>query len=155
MFRKTWNRDLKSPGHYLAIHTSTFSWTVLQCIQCPWPSISRVLRYGLTENTVYPAHDLNGTLAWYFFVLVFCTVKKSQIIRLLSVLDFFLELADLFKFFNIRWWLSWHRVSFPVNWVNTKLDSMSTESTRSETPPSTESTRNDEIFVNIGAFFGD
>jgi hypothetical protein len=78
MFRKTWNRDLKSPGHYLAIHTSTFSWTVLQCIPCPWPSISRVLRYGLTENTVYPAHDLNGTLAWYFFVLVFCTVKKPN-----------------------------------------------------------------------------
>jgi hypothetical protein len=37
------------------------------------------------------------------FVLVFCTDQtyKGHIIRLLSVFDFVLELADLFDFFNI------------------------------------------------------
>ncbi len=38
----------------------------------------------------------------------------------------------LFKFFNIRQWLS--GISFPVNWVNAKGDSMLTEPQRSETP---------------------
>jgi hypothetical protein len=39
-----------------------------------------------------------------FFVLIFCTDQThiGQIIRLLNVFNFFLEFADLFKFFNIR-----------------------------------------------------
>ncbi len=77
-----------------------------------------------------------GTLAWDFFVLVFCTYRThiGQIIRLLNVSDFVLEFADLFKFFNIWRWLSWRGVSFLVNWVNAKWDSTSTESLQSETP---------------------
>ncbi len=60
-----------------------------------------------------------------FLVLVFYTDQRyiGQIMRLLSVFDFVLEFADLFKYFNIRWWLSWWEDSFP-----------STESTPSETP---------------------
>jgi hypothetical protein len=99
-----------------------------------------------------------------FYCSVFCTDQAyiGQIIKLLSVFDFVLEFANWFKIFNIWWWLSWRTVSFPVNWVNAKLDSTSTESTRCETPvnwvnvewpsTSTESTRNDEILVNVGAF---
>jgi hypothetical protein len=80
--------------------------------------------------------SLKGTLAWDFFVPFFCTYQTyiGQIIRLLRVFDFVLEFADLFVFFNIWRWLSWRRVSFPVNWVNAKWDSMSTESSQSETP---------------------
>ncbi len=87
--------------------------------------------------------SLKGTLAWDFFVPVLCTDQTyiGQIIRLMSVFDFVLEFADLFEIFNIWQWLSWRRVSFPVNWVNAKWDSMSTESTR-----------NDEILVNVSAF---
>ncbi len=75
-----------------------------------------------------------------FFVLVFGTDKTyiRQIIRLLSVFDFVLEFA---KFLNIWRWLSCCGFSFPVNWINAKWDSTSTESTR-----------NDEIFVNVCAF---
>jgi hypothetical protein len=62
--------------------------------------------------------------------------------RLLSVFSFVLEFADLFKFFTyIQQWLTWHGVSIPANWVNAKWDSTSTESTR-----------NDEIFITVGAF---
>jgi hypothetical protein len=77
-----------------------------------------------------------GTLAWDFFVLVFCTYKThiGQIKRLQNFFDFGLEFADLFKFFNIRRWLNWREVSLLVNWVNTKWDSTSSESTQSETP---------------------
>ncbi len=54
--------------------------------------------------------------------------------KALSIFDFVLEFADLFEFVNIWRWLSWRRVSLPGNWVNAKWDSMSTESTQSETP---------------------
>jgi hypothetical protein len=79
---------------------------------------------------------LKGTLAWDFCVPVFCTEQTyiGQIIILLSVFDVVLEFADLFEFFNIWRWLSWRRVSLPVNWVNAEWDSTSTESTRNETP---------------------
>jgi hypothetical protein len=40
----------------------------------------------------------------------------------------------LIQIFNIWWWLSCCRVSFPVDWVNAKWDSISTESKQSETP---------------------
>ncbi len=86
---------------------------------------------------------LKGTLVWDFFVLVFCTYQThiGQIVRLLNFFDFVLKFAGLFKFFNIWWWLSWHGVSFLVNWVNAKWNSTSTESTR-----------NNKIFVNVGVF---
>jgi hypothetical protein len=89
--------------------------------------------FDLTFSTL---HRLNVTLAWDFFVLVFCTDQTNigQRIRLLSVFNFVLEFADLFKFFYIQRWLSWWVVSFPVNWVNAKWDSTSTELTQSETP---------------------
>jgi hypothetical protein len=78
-----------------------------------------------------------------FFCSRICTYRThiGQIIRLLNFFDFVLEFADLFKFFYIRRWLSWRRVSFLVNWVNAKWDSTSTESTR-----------NDKIFINVGVF---
>jgi hypothetical protein len=90
-----------------------------------------------------PRWVLKGTLAWDFFVLVFCTnpTHIGQIIRLLNVFDFFLEFADLFENFNIRRWHSWHGVSFLINWVNAKWDSTSIESMQ-----------NDKIFVNVGVF---
>ncbi len=56
----------------------------------------------------------------------------------------------LIRIFNIWRWLSWCGVSFPVNWVNAKWDSMSTVSTRSETPRQL-SQQGIEIFVNVGA----
>ncbi len=81
-----------------------------------------------------------------FFCLVIWPGQTyvGQIIRLLSVFDFVLEFADVFEFFNIRRWLSWRGVSFPVIWVNAEWDSTSTDSTQ-----------NDEIFVNVGAFCTD
>ncbi len=86
---------------------------------------------------------LKGTLVWDFFVLVFCTYQThiGQIVRLLNFFNFVLKFAGLFKFFNIWRWLSWHGVSFLVNWVNAKWNSTSTESTR-----------NNKIFVNVGVF---
>ncbi len=63
------------------------------------------------------------------------------IIRLLSVFNFVLEFANLFKFSYIRQWLSWCGVSFTVNLVNAKWDSTSTELVQ-----------NDKIFVNVGDF---
>ncbi len=88
-----------------------------------------------------PPDPFKGTLACDFFVLIFCTYRThiGQIKRLLKFFDFVLEFADLFEFFNIRWWLSWRRVSFLVNWVNAKWASTSTESMR-----------NDKIFLNVG-----
>ncbi len=44
------------------------------------------------------------------------------------------RICRLIQIFNIWRWLSWRRVSLPVNWVNAKWDSMSTESMQSETP---------------------
>jgi hypothetical protein len=97
-------------------------------------------------ETSSQTEPFNGTLAWDFLVLVVCTDKTyiGKLIGLLSVSDFVPAFADLFEFFYIRRWLSWHRVSVPVNWVNARWDSTSTESTR-----------NDSIFVlyiNVGAF---
>jgi hypothetical protein len=92
---------------------------------------------SLSENKEICRKGCNykRTLAWDFFVLIFCTYQThiGQIMRLLSFFNFVLEFADLFKFVNIRWWLSWCRVSVLVNWVNAQWDSTSTESTRSET----------------------
>jgi hypothetical protein len=89
-----------------------------------------------------------------FFVLVFCSDQTyiGQIIRLLSVFNFVLEFADLFKFFLhlavtqltqnlIPHQLNQHQVRHHVDRVNGEWDSMSTESTR-----------NGEVFVNVGAF---
>jgi hypothetical protein len=60
--------------------------------------------------------------------------RDPEQIRLLSVFYFVLEFTDLFEFLKICWWLSWRRISFSVNWVNAKWDSMLTVSMRSETP---------------------
>ncbi len=82
-------------------------------------------------------HLFKGTLAWDF---LFRFLYRSniqyigQIIRLLSVSIFVLEFADLFDFINIRLWLSWRRVSFPVNWVYANWDSTLPESMGSEIP---------------------
>ncbi len=108
---------------------------ILGQTKCVW-------RGNLSRKNYFSTY-LKGTLACEIFWSSFCTDQTyiGQIIRLLSVFSFVLEFADLFKFFNIRQWLSWCRVSFPINWVNAKWDSMSTESMQ-----------NDEIFVNVGAF---
>ncbi len=104
----------------------------------------------MTSWTSLPCSCHIRTLAWDFFGPVFCTDQTYivQIIRLLSVFDIVLKFADLFKFFDIRQWLSLRQVSFPVprvrlhvDWVNAEWDSTSTESTR-----------NGEIFENVGAF---
>ncbi len=91
---------------------------------------------------------LKGTLAWDFFVLVFCTYRThiGQILRLLNVFDFVLEFANLFEFFKHLAVTQLTRslqcqVSLYVNWVNAEWDYMSTESTQ-----------NDKIFVNVGVF---
>jgi hypothetical protein len=89
-------------------------------------------------------HGLKGTLAWDFFVLVFCTYQTQigQIISLLNFFDFVLEFADLFEFFTFcgdsvdaeSHFSSTEstQVRLRVNWVNAEWDSMSTESTRIE-----------------------
>ncbi len=75
-----------------------------------------------------------------------------KIIRLWIFFDFVLEFADLFKFFKdsavtqlrqslIPRQLSQRQVRFHVSWVNAEWDS-----------PSTESTLNDKIFVNVSVF---
>ncbi len=73
---------------------------------------------------------LKGTLAWDFSVLVFCTfwTHIGQLMRLLnfSIFNFVLK----FEFGGLH-----------VNWVNVEWDSTSTESTR-----------NDKIFINVGVF---
>ncbi len=84
-----------------------------------------------SRETIPLKVHLHEIFLFRFFALIKHT---GQIIRLLSVFDFVLEFADLFEFFNIWRWLSWRRVSFPVNWVNAKWDSTSTESMRNETP---------------------
>ncbi len=90
----------------------------------------------------------------YTCMRFFCSgfLHIGQIIRLLSVFDFVLKFANLLKIFLhlkvtqltpslIPCQLSQHQVRPNVNWVNAECDSTSTESTR-----------NDEIFVNVGAF---
>ncbi len=101
--------------------------------------------------------NLKGTLARNFLVLVFCTYQThiGQIISFLSFFDFVLEFADLFKFFFhsavtqlmrnlIPRQLSQRQVRLHVNWVNAEWDS-----------PSTESTWNDKIFINVSVFCAD
>jgi hypothetical protein len=112
------------PHHLLTI--SKISHFLLPISQIPEPLL--VLKIHLHE---------------IFFLQVFCTDPTyiGQIIKLLSVFDFVLEFADHLNFFYIQRWLNWCWVSFPVNWVNAKGDSTSPESTV-----------NDEIFVNVGAF---
>jgi hypothetical protein len=99
-------------------------------------SSSTIPKFMYPTYLFYGSAMLIGTLAWDFFVPVFCTDQTyiGQIIRLLSLFDFVLEFADLFKFSNFQWWLSWCQVSFPVNWVSTKWDSVLTVSMQSETP---------------------
>ncbi len=103
----------------------------------------------LASFTVQAETLLKGTLAWDFFVPVFCTDQTyiGQIISLMSVFDFVLEFADLFEFFNI--WrlavtqltpsltprqLSQRQVRLHINWVNAEWDSTLTQLTGSLTP---------------------
>jgi hypothetical protein len=104
-----------------------------------------------------PGIHLKVHLLEIFFVLVFCTYRTQigQIIRLLSFFDFVLQFAELFEFFNIWRWLSWRGVSFLVNWVNAKWDSTSHWVNAKWDSMSTESTRNDKIFVNVSVFWVD
>ncbi len=145
----SWNSSIVQFRGYIQPGTNN-----MICSYLLWEGVYAQLLVSIRINLIT---RLKGTLAWDFFVPVFCTDQTyiGQIIRLLSVFDFVLEFADLFKFFNIWQWLCWRRVSFPrqlsqrqvrlhVDWVNAEWDSTSTESTR-----------NDEIFVNVGAFWVD
>ncbi len=72
-----------------------------------------------------------GTLAWDF-LFWFCTDQTYMYRpnnKAFGRFRFFSWFVDLFKFFLIRRWLSWRGISFSFNWVNTKWDSTSTEST--------------------------
>jgi hypothetical protein len=70
------------------------------------------------------------------FFLVFCTDNTyiGQIIRLWVFSILFLNSPTYANFFNIRRWLRWRGVSFPVNRVNAEWNSMLTESMQRESP---------------------
>jgi hypothetical protein len=61
-------------------------------------------------------------------------------------------IADSFKFFNIRRWLSCREVRLHVKWVNAKWVSTSTELTWNETSCQLSQCGMIKIFVNVGAF---
>jgi hypothetical protein len=94
----------------------------------------QIIEGGLAGIIHSVQSSLKGTLAWDFFVLVFCTDQDTPNNEALECFEFVLEFADFPYFLNIRRCLSWGGVSFPINWVNVIWVSTSAGSKRSETP---------------------